>query len=108
MSIGERRHRVVFQSPTVTQNAMGEPVETFATLCTSWAMVRPISGTEQLRANEVQGTVNTRIVTRARSELDNLAPGDRATWDGRTYDIRSVIYRDHRRHEIEILADEHL
>lgn len=108
MSIGERRHRVVFQSATVSQDAFGEPDQSWSTLCTSWAMVKEVSGSERLRANEVQGDVTTRIVTRDRSELSSLGPGDRATWSGHIYDIRSVIRRDHRRHELEILCTEHL
>ena len=108
MSIGERRHRVVFQTATVAQDAFGEPDQTWADLCTSWALVQPLKGREYFQANQIQANVTTRIVTRNRSLLANLAPGDRATWNGHTYDIKSVIHRDHRRHEIEILADEHL
>jgi len=108
LSIGERRHRVVFQSATVTQNALGEPVKTWAALCTSWALVQPMKGAEIFSANQVQSDVTTRIVTRARTELNSLAPDDRATWSGHTFDIKSVIYRDHRRQEIEILCEEHL
>lgn len=108
MSIGERRHRVTFERATKTQDAFGEPDNTWASLCTSWAMVQPLKGRERFSANEVQADVDTRIVTRARTELAALSPGDRATWSGHTYDIRSVIHRDHRRHELEILCTEHL
>lgn len=108
MSIGERRHRVTFQQATRTNDDFGEPDTTWATLCTSWALVQPIRGSERFAANEIQADITTRIVTRNRSELSALAPDDRATWNGRTFDIRSVIHRDHRRHEMEILCTEHL
>lgn len=108
MSIGERRHRVVFQSPTITQDDFGEPDKSWSTLCTSWALVQPLSGSERLKANEVQGEITTRIVTRNRSELSGIGPDDRATWSGRTFDIRAVIHRDQRRHELELLCTEHL
>ena len=107
MSIGERRQRVVFQRATVTQSASGEPVQTWATLCTSWALVQPLRGRERFQAMEVQAEVDTRIVTRNRTALAALSPGDRATWSGRTFDIRSVIHRDHRRHELELMCTEH-
>ena len=48
------------------------------------------------------------IVTRNRSELDSLGAGDRAIWNEKVFDLRSVIARDHRRKELEILAEEHL
>jgi len=108
MSIGERRFRVVFQSPSVSVDAFGEPDQTWTTLCTSWALIQPLKGAERFKANEVRADVDHRIVTRYRSELSALAPDDRATWSGKTYDIKSVIWRDHTQKEIEILAKEHL
>jgi len=108
MSIGERRHRVVFQRATITQDDLGEPDKTYTNLCTSWAMVQPLKGRERQSANETQSEIDTRIVTRSRTALAALGPGDRATWNGRIYDIRSVIHRDHRRHEMEIMCVEHL
>ena len=107
MSIGERRHRVVFQTATVTQDAFGEPDQTWATLCTSWALVQAMKGRERFAANQAQSEVNYRIVTRNRTELATLGPDDRATWDGKTFDIRAVIPRDHRNTELEILAEVH-
>ena len=106
--IGERRHRVVFQRATETADAFGEPDKTWTTLCTSWALVQPLKGRELFSANQAQADVDHRIVTRYRSELSALGPKDRATWDGKTFDIRSVIRRDHRNIELEILAKEHL
>ena len=108
MSIGERRHRVVFQTHVVSADDFGEPDKFWTDLCTSWALVQPLSGGERFAANQVQGSVDYRIVTRNRSELSALAPGDRATWNGKTFDIKVVIPRDHRHAELEILAKEHL
>ena len=107
MSIGERRQRVAFQTASVTQDGFGEPDQTWTTLATQWALVKPLSGRERTAANEIQSDLTTRIVTRNNSTMDSLGPGDRATWDGRTFDIRAVIHRDHRRSELEILAVEH-
>ena len=108
MSIGERRSRVVFQRATVSQDAFGEPDKTWTTLATQWALVQELKGRERQGANETMGEVTTRIVTRNNTTITSLAPGDRATWSGHTYDIKAVIPRDHRRSELEILAIEHL
>lgn len=108
MSIGERRQRVAFQTATVTQDGFGEPDQTWTTIATQWAMVQPLKGAERFSANEIQAEITTRIVTRNNSAMDSLGPGDRATWDARTFDIKSVIHRDHRRSELEILAVEHI
>lgn len=107
MSIGERRHRVKFQSAKITHDDFGEPDQTWSDICTSWSLVQPMKGSERFKANQVQVDVDHRIVTRTRSELKTLTAGDRAVWNGHTYDIRSVIWRDHRGSELEILAQEH-
>lgn len=108
MSIGERRFRVVFQRAAEAQDAFGEPDQTWTNLCTSWALIQPLKGRERNAASQVHAELDTRIVTRNRSDLSALGPGDRATWNGHTYDIRSVAFRDHRQVDLEIMAQEHL
>ena len=99
---------MVFERATITQDAFGEPDKTWSTLTTQWAMVAPLRGAERRNAAETMAEVTTRIVTRNNATISSLAPGDRATWGGHTYDIKAVIARDHRRSELEILAIEHL
>lgn len=108
MSIGERRHRVVFQSATTSQDAYGEPDQTWSTLATRWALVQPMKGAEQFSANQVQVDVDHRIICRYDSTMGTLTVGGRATWKGHTYDIKSIIWRDHTQKELEILAQEHV
>lgn len=108
MSIGERRHRVTFQRASVSKDDFGEPDQLWSDLCTSWALVQALKGSERFSANQAQAEVDYRIVTRNRRALDNIGPDDRAKWNGRIFDIRAVIPRDHRQSELEILAQEHL
>jgi SPP1 family predicted phage head-tail adaptor len=108
MSIGEKRQRVVFERPTETANAFGEPIQTWTALCTSWALVQPLRGAERFSANQVQADVDVRIVTRYRPELATLRPKDRATWNGRQFDIKAVINKDSRNKELEVLAREYV
>lgn len=108
MSIGERRHRVTFETPTVVQDAFGEPDQTWATLATRWARVMPMKGKERFSANQVQADVDHRIVCRYDSTMSALAPGDRATWNTHVYDIKSIIWRDQTQKTMEILAQEHV
>ena len=108
MSIGERRFQVTFQRATISQDSFGEPDKTYSALCTSWALIQPLKGAERNTANEVRADLDTRIVTRNRTSLADLGPGDRAIWSGHTYDIYSVAFRDHRASELEIMAKEHL
>lgn len=107
MSIGERRHRVVFQTHVISTDDFGEPDKFWTDLCTSWALVQALKGAERFATNQVQTTAEYRIVTRNRSELSSLSSSDRATWKGKTFDIIAVIPRDHRQSELEILVKEH-
>ena len=107
MSIGERRHRVVFQTPTTSLDDFGEPDKSWSTICSAWALVQSMKGAERFSANQVMADVDYRIVTRNRPSLESLGPGDRVLWKGKTFDIKTVIPRDHRESELEILAKEH-
>lgn len=72
MRIGQNRHRVTIQSATVSQDANGEPIPTWANLASSpyeWADIqtkaageRFISGAEQFQA-AVSHTVKIRYRT---------------------------------------------
>lgn len=108
MSIGERRYRVVFQRATIAQDAYGEPDQSWTTLATRWALVQPLKGKERFSANQVQVDVDHRIVCRYDDTVAGLTAGDRATCNGRTYDIKSVIWRGHMKKEMEIMAQEHV
>lgn len=108
MSIGERRMRVTFQRSTETQSSSGEIAQTWAKLADSWALVQPLKGREFFEVNSTQSDVTTRIVVRSQTLLEGLTPKDRVIWGTKTYDIRSVIFRDHRRKEIELMCTEHL
>ena len=107
MSIGERRMRVVYQTPTITQDAYGEPDKTWTTIATAWSLVQPLKGKERFEVAQMKEDVEYRIVTRYQTALASLDSGDRATWDGKTFDIRAVMFRDHTRKELEILATVH-
>ena len=107
MSIGERRHRVTFQRAVIATDDFGEPDKSWVDLCTSWALVQPLKGSERLSAGFVQSDVDHRIVVRNRKELEGLGAADRITWGKHTFDIRAVIWRDHTAKELEVMAQEH-
>lgn len=107
MSIGEKRFRVTFQRATISTDDYGEPDKYWSNMCTSWALIQPLKGTERFAAGAAQSDVDHRIVTRYRSELSDLDAGDRAIWDGKVFDIRSVTWRNHMIKELEILATVH-
>jgi len=108
MLAGQLRHRITIERATLTQNAFGEQVQTWATLATVWARVEPITGKERYAAMQTQSDIDNRILVRYQSALTALAPNDRITWDSKTYDIRSVVNTEQRNIQLEIFATQHI
>ena len=108
MRAGTLRHRVTFQRATVTDSDTGTPVQTWADLITVWARVEPLAGKERYSAMQVQADVDYRILTRHNSTLSDLAPDDRATWNGITFDVKSVINTEGRNIEMQVFAKQHI
>jgi SPP1 family predicted phage head-tail adaptor len=92
----------VIQTPSDSVNALGEPVLTYSTFATRWVELVPMSGTEQMNSMATQGTVMHRIRMRYTS---GLKPKMRVTYEGRTFEIVSIVERG-RRDEHELLVNE--
>ena len=108
MHTGSLRHRVTFQRATVTDSDTGAPVQSWAGLDTVWARVDATAGKERFAAMQVQADVDYRILCRYNSTLSSLAPNDRATWNGITFDIKSVINTEGRNIELQVFAKQHI
>jgi len=108
MKAGRLRDKVTFQQATTANNSLGEPIKTWADIATVWGRVEPMAGKERFTAMQTRADVDYTIQCRYESALSGLGPDDRATWDGNTFDIHTVIARGQRRTELEILAKEHL
>lgn len=103
MRAGWLRHRIALQTATPTQNAVGEPVDAWATTATVWGSVEPLRGREYIDQATAQAAVTTRIRIRYRS---GVTPQMRATWDGHTYDIQAVVEVKTQRKELELMCNE--
>lgn len=84
------RHLVTVQSRTVSLNSYREDTSSWATYCTAWACIEPLSGREFLSAAALQSDVAVRITVRA-EDVEGVTPQHRVLWNGKTYDIVSVV-----------------
>lgn len=84
MSIGRMDRQIVIEQNTPTQDAAGQPIESWATLATVWAEYLPVSGREFWQAKQVnaQAVANFRIHYRS-----DVTRKMRLTSEGDTYDI---------------------
>jgi SPP1 family predicted phage head-tail adaptor len=88
MNPGSLDQRVLLERFTAVQDDLGQTVETWAPLGTTWAAVEPVAGREFIAAGAQQSELTTKIRIRYRA---GITSGDRVTHDGRVYDVQSVI-----------------
>lgn len=101
--IGRMRHRVELQRLTERQDDVGGVSLEWNTYATVWAAVEPIRGREYFIREQVAGDVSHRVVMRWRS---GVSVRDRVLHDGRQLEVESVLDRDERRVELELMARE--
>lgn len=105
MRLGPLRHRVTFEKRKTGRDEFGQPLEGWDVVATLWASVEPISGRELMSAQQVQAEVTHRIRCRYRAGLE---ASQRIVYDGRPFDIQSVINPREIGASLEILANEGL
>lgn len=108
MQIGKMRERITWQSFTVSQDAVGEPIKTWANLATAptvWANVTPqpngerfVSGGEQVLAE-----LTLRVTIRYRTDLTVQMRG---LWGSRTLLVENVFDPNSQREFLVLMCKE--
>lgn len=80
--------RVVVQQQSATQDALGQPVQSWATFATLWANVRHTSGIEATKADAIASVVRASIRVRYRADLTAAM---RVVHGSTTYNIVAVL-----------------
>lgn len=103
ISIGHMRERVQIQRVTNTRDVMGGLIETWTTIYTAFAMVDPISASEQYRRQQIQAAAEWEITIRFNNDI---RPTDRVIWRDRTFQITGVLNQDMRRQYLTMSCHE--
>lgn len=85
-----RDRLITIERKTVTQNDLGEEVETWTAMAQAWAEKRDVSDAERLNAAEVGATISTRFRLLWSDAYDDVTPLDRINYDGKRWDIMAV------------------
>lgn len=112
--IGQLRHRVTIQTPTLAVDAQGVRSETWSELATAWADIRPLSMGEAVAAGQTMGYVTHRMTMRRGAPVvaygaensKQVRPKHRVTFGARTFEIQAVTDPDGRGRWIEVLVRE--
>ena len=108
MRAGKLRHRIAIQAKTLTTDAYGGPVETWTDIpgmSSIPASVESLSGRELANAQTVNAETTTKITMRY---LSGVIPANRIMFEGKFYNLQSVIDPELRHRELIILASEGL
>lgn len=100
---GKLRHRITIQEHVTGQDEFGQPRDDWRDVTTVWAAVEPLRGREYFAAQQVQADVTARIRIRYRK---GIRPEMRSLYDGRLYDILSVIDPEERHQELQLMCRE--
>jgi SPP1 family predicted phage head-tail adaptor len=106
MKAGDLRHRVILQRPIEIRGTDYADVQrTWQDVATLWASVEPLSGREFFANAEMQGELTARVRLRYRP---GVTPKMRLQYDGRIFEIQSVMNVNEDDVELELMVAESL
>lgn len=105
MRSGLLRHYITIQKKqdTPTRDDYGAEVDSWSTFEQVWANIAPISGREYFDSQRVNSNVSHKFIIRY---LSGVVPTMRVSFDSRTFNIESVLNRDERGREMELMCVE--
>lgn len=90
MQAGQLDRRISILRATVAADGFNEQVETWGEIATVWAHAAPVMDAEKQRAGETLASKSYRFTIRYSSDVSDVDPRDRVTFDGRTYDLQGI------------------
>jgi SPP1 family predicted phage head-tail adaptor len=101
---GKLREKIEVQSSTVSQDTEGGVTLTWATIAGGrvWAAVEPLSGNEQMLAQQVNAGLSHRV----RIRYMPITTKHRISYRSRILDINAIVNVDERREQLELLCTE--
>ena len=103
MRIGKLRHRVILQEYISSKDSFGAEVETWSDIATVWASIEPLSGREYFAAQQINAEVSAKITIRYRA---SVKPTMRVLFEGRIFEILSVINTEEKKRELILMCRE--
>lgn len=85
--IAQLRQLVTLQSPSLAQDAYGEPITTWTPQAVVWAQIVPVAGREEVRADRVVGAADAEIIIRHRTDVQITW---RAVHNADIYEINAI------------------
>lgn len=103
VNIGELRHRITFQSLSLTGDGQGGSLTSWTNFKTVWAKLKPISGRERNFAQRIEDVYTHEITIR---KLDGITTTMRISFQNRIFQVKSIQPIDEERFWMKILTEE--
>lgn len=103
MNPGLLKHRITLLKLVASEDDIGNTVEEWQEVRTCWAMIKTVSGREYIAAASVQAERTYRFIIRYTKGIDEAM---KIQYDGRLFDIKSVLNDDEERKTLTIIATE--
>lgn len=104
MRSGQLRKRLAFQTRSTTQDATGEPLDSWVTSFTVWGSVEDLNAKEALRDTAYTASITSKLTVRYRT---GIVSGMRVTTGSRTFEVAAPpIDKTGRGVELELLCKE--
>ena len=104
MRIGKLRHKVEVQRFVTKKDEWGNTIEAWETLANVWAAIEPMKGEEFFAAMAFQSEITHKVTMRYFGE--RITTKDLLVFNGRTFDIESVINVEERNKELVLMCKE--
>lgn len=101
---GQLNRRLTLQAPSATQDAIGQPLDTWTDVATVWADVRHPNGLQALKADAPTSTVRASIRIRWRTGV-TAAMRALDVASGTVYAIRAVLPDVQTRAHIDLVCE---
>jgi SPP1 family predicted phage head-tail adaptor len=106
LQAGKLRHRIQIVQPDTTQDSAGGVSQAdVKVLCTTWASIQALTGTEKFAAHEFISQVTHAIYMRYRTDF-TVDASMNVLYNTRTFKVEAVLDPDERRKMLQLLCIE--
>lgn len=101
MRSGQLDQRISVERLVEGYDELGQPINTWLPIVTTWAAVEPLTGREYIAAQAAMSEVKLKIIMRYRP---SITPADRVSHNGQVYGIEAVIDVHSSRRELHLMC----
>lgn len=102
MEIGKLRHKISLLKREVAQDDIGQSTAEYTPFCEAWSSVEPLTFKETLAVGSERAEITVRMRMRY---LPNITADMRVVHNEKTYEIVSLLDRDLRHIELELICE---